>query len=267
MNKYKVPLRIDFAGGWSDCEIFTDRHCGYISNMTINTSFGKEGSGLASSSRDIIINYLKSVKNFPQKIDIMAEECYKLEKDFIMAGRQDIYSLVFGGFNCFRFYRNKYISQEKYKLPYSLSDEFSKRIVLFYRGDVRNGHNICKEISAKNKNKTFSLMKKLSKCGLQFAKELKRSNFIKCAFIMSKNWQIQKQLAVSISNPMVDSIYDFAIGNGAIGGKLSGAGGGGIFIFYSENKKLLEEKLKDKFKKGEIVPFEFQYRSVIELNA
>ncbi len=260
---HRASLRIDFAGGWSDSELFTNRYCGYVSSITIHTSFDKEGTGLSLSTRNSIVNYLKLVKNFPRKLDIMAEKCYKIEEDYLLPGRQDSYAIVFGGFNCFRFYKNTYVSHKDYKIPISVLEEFKKGLTLFHMGEKRNGKNICEDI-LKNDEKML-LMRKLAKYGLKFAKKLKIGNFVKCAYVMSENWEIQKQLASCISTPMVDKIYDFAIKNGALGGKLAGAGGGGVFIFYSENKNILERKLKDKFKKGQIIRYQFEYKSLKEI--
>jgi D-glycero-alpha-D-manno-heptose-7-phosphate kinase len=183
-----------------------------------------------------------------------------------MIGRQDQYALVYGGFNCFEF-------DAKGARPY-ISDilqhqliAFKERLLLLHTGISRNAQAIVEEVY--NNYQTpqgQEAIDKLAQYGVSFAKELKQENYDACGKIMHDNFMMQKQLAPSSSSPGIDEIYDFALENGAKGGKICGAGGGGAFVFYSDNPADLLQKIKTRFTNCFEIDFDFSYKNIKALN-
>jgi len=107
---------------------------------------------------------------------------------------------------------------------------------------------------------------KIGLYGLDFAKALFKSDFEACASIMEANFKAQKELAASTSNEYLDQMYEFALKNGALGGKICGAGGGGAFIFYCKEPDELKVKMKKQFVDCFEIDFEFEYSNIKQLN-
>lgn len=282
----KSPLRIDFTGGWTDIPYLIKGFGGYVSNVAISPlvllkngeldmGYYPRGTGLSTSTAVKIMemikdkgkkDYLKS-KN-PSQI---AEDLFILEnKDLNWAiGRQDMYSIANGGFNCFRFGQDG-----AQTVPMAISKEtleqLEKRLLLFYVGLSRLAQTIVEQVY-RNFNSGNSVAKKaltkIGKLGLEFSQKLEKGDLDGAGVLISENWQAQKELVPACSSQTIDEIYDFAMRSGAIGGKMCGAGGGGSFVFYSLDPIKLGQELEKKFKEGRILPFSFEYRNIIEINS
>jgi D-glycero-alpha-D-manno-heptose-7-phosphate kinase len=107
---------------------------------------------------------------------------------------------------------------------------------------------------------------KISAYGKQFYETFITGNFTECALIMEANFMAQKQLASATSNEYLDQMYAFAKENGAYGGKICGAGGGGAFIFYCEDPVTLKRAMKKNFVDCFEIDFEFEYSNIKALN-
>ena len=108
---------------------------------------------------------------------------------------------------------------------------------------------------------------RLSNCGYRFIRSLAENDFMSCAAIMEENWEAQKLLAKASTNDNLDAMYEFAKENGAYGGKICGAGGGGAFIFYCEDPQRLKQAMKKQFVDCFEIDFEFEYQDIKKLNA
>jgi D-glycero-alpha-D-manno-heptose-7-phosphate kinase len=279
----KAPLRIDFAGGWTDIPYLIDGRKGYVSNITISPlisltdidiNFGvyTPGSGISTSTSINLIRKIKSEEDFLEKnsLNQIAEKLVDLENYKLkwINGRQDAYSITYGGFNCFEFLKEG-VQKVDLDIKKENLEELEKRIILIYSGFSHDANRIVSQVykNYNSRNKKYGgALSTLSRCGLEFAKYLEKGNLDRCAELMSKNWQAQKELASKISNSKINKIYSFAINNGALGGKLCGVGGGGYFIFYSKNKKNLEKELIKNFPACHSIPFKFEYRNIKEIN-
>ena len=106
----------------------------------------------------------------------------------------------------------------------------------------------------------------LARLGKEFAIELRDKNYLRCAEILNLNFKAQIQLAPASTTDYLSEMYKYARGNGALGGKLAGAGGGGAFIFYCDDPAHLTKALKEKFTDCFELNFEFHYENIKELN-
>lgn len=277
----KAPLRIDFAGGWTDVPYIMDGKTGYVSNVAIrplveykggkfNFSGYPRGSGLSTSTAAKLLEMLNS-KNYnaePKSLVNIGEDLFNLENQELQwfIGRQDQYSIVYGGFNCFEF-------GEDYATPLSINiseeilEDFRSRLLLLHTSESRNAQvaveEVYKNYKTSNGQKALS---ELTTCGLEFTQALEKEEFDLCAEIIERNWEAQKLLAPSSTTPKLDEMYAHAKANGAYGGKLCGAGGGGAFLFYSHDVEKLKKSMKRRFVDAFEIDFEFEYRNIKELN-
>jgi cytidyltransferase-related domain len=278
---YRAPLRIDLSGGWADVPYIMHGKIGYVSNVAIrplieykgskfNFSGYPRGSGLSTSTAAKLLEMISS-KHYnveTRSLTSIAEDLFNLEnKELNWAiGRQDQYSIVFGGFNCFEFGDN-YAKPIGNPIPQDVLDEFRNGLLLVHSGASRNAQSAVEQVYQNHATPIGeAALEKISAYGKLFFETLEKRDFIGCAKIMEANFAAQKELAPATSNDYLDSIYQFALKNGAYGGKICGAGGGGAFIFYCKNPDSLKQLLKKQFVDCFEIDFEFEYKSIKELN-
>ncbi len=279
---YKAPLRIDLAGGWTDIPQLMQGNIGYVSNIAIkphvelkagvfNLGGYPRGSGLSTSTAVESLKMI-SAKNYnaeSKTLEQIAEDLYQFENKELnwLIGRQDQYAIVYGGFHCFEFNLN-YGKSLNIEIKDHSVDTFCSSVLLLHTGVSRNAQ-IAVEDVYKNYNTSNGIeaLKELAVCGKAFAIALSNDNYDECAEIMNRNFKAQKKLAASTSNEHLEEIYQFALNNGALGGKICGAGGGGAFVFYCKSdKKELLLKIKKKFSDCFELSFELEKRNIKELN-
>ncbi len=279
---YRAPLRIDFAGGWTDVPYIMGDKTGYVSNITIsplielkNGAFNfagyPRGSGLSTSTAAKLLEMI-SAKNYNSDSKTLAqisEDLFNLEnKELNWAiGRQDQYSIVKGGFSCWEFGKDYARPLDIDMAPETL-EKFRKNLVLIHTGASRNAQSAVEEVYQNHKTRSGQdALDKLAGYGREFPLALLENDFIRCAEIMEKNFRAQIQLASSSSNETLDRMYAFARENGAYGGKIAGAGGGGAFIFYCKNPARLISSMKEMFVDCFEISFDFHYQDIKRLNS
>ncbi len=278
---FKAPLRIDFAGGWSDVPYIMEGEKGFVSNVAIkplieykagkfNFSGYPRGSGLSTSTAAKLLEML-SAKNYnsdSKTLPTIAEDLFNLEnKELNWAiGRQDQYSIVYGGFNCFEFGAD-YAKPLNDELSKELLEKFRHNLLLLHTGVSRNAQLAVEQVYQNYKTpQGKEALKKIALYGKQFHETFVTGDFVACSRIMEANFMAQKQLAEATSNEYLDQMYNFAKENGAYGGKICGAGGGGAFIFYCEDPATLKRAMKKNFVDCFEIDFEFEYNNIKALN-
>ncbi len=211
------------------------------------------GSGLGSSSTLVvaIVKAFQEWLNLPLGEYDLAKLAWSIEReDLKMAGgRQDQYAAAFGGFNFMEFNGEKVlVNPLRIKKEYINELEFN--VLLYYTGTSRLSAKIIESQAqnAKNKNeKAIDAMHKLKKQSYDMKEALLTGQMYKMGELLNDGWENKKKMSSAISNPVIDNIYETAIKAGATGGKISGAGGGGFFMFYCPDNsryKVVEELLK-----------------------
>jgi D-glycero-alpha-D-manno-heptose-7-phosphate kinase len=198
-----------------------------------------QGSGLGTSST-IVVSLLGAFVEWLKlplgKYDI-AHLAYEIERiDLKMAGgKQDQYAATFGGINFLEFSANDKVIVNPLQLKSKVVNELEFSLLLYFTSTQRLSAGIINE-QVKNVNekntKSIEAMHNLKEQALQMKDALLREELSKFGEILHFGWQNKKQMAQSISNKLIDDIYQKAIDNGATGGKISGAGGGGFMFFY-----------------------------------
>ena len=166
----------------------------------------------------------------------IAQMAYEIERmDLGMAGgKQDQYSATFGGINFMEFYKDKVIVNPL-RIRDSYLDELAHNLVLYYSDTSRLSSQIIQkqQQNVLNDDKVaIEAMHQLKNQAVMMKEALLRGNLDEIGKILDFGWQFKKQMASGITNSSIDTIYATAMQNGATGGKISGAGGGGYMFFY-----------------------------------
>lgn len=198
-----------------------------------------QGSGLGTSSTivvSLIGAFVEWLKLPLGKYDI-AHLAYDIErKDLMMSGgKQDQYAATFGGINFMEFLANDTVIVNPLQLKDEILYELECNLLLYFTATQRLSATIINE-QVKNVNdkneKSIDAMHNLKEQAQQMKDNLLRGNLNKIGEILHFGWLNKKQIAHSISNNLIDSVYTKALEHGATGGKISGAGGGGFMFFY-----------------------------------
>lgn len=277
----KAPLRIDFAGGWTDVPHIMKGKKGFVSNAAIrplveykagkfNFSGYPRGSGLSTSTAAKLLEMLnsKTYNAEPKSLSNIGEDLFNLENEELQwfIGRQDQYAIVYGGFHCFEF-GDDYAKPLDLDIDRDTLDTLRQKLLLLHTSESRNAQLAVEEVyKYHNTENGQRAIAELVICGREFARALERKDFDACAQIIDRNWEAQKLLAPSSTTEKLDAMYAFAKANGALGGKLCGAGGGGAFLFFANDVDQLKKAMKQKFVDAFEIDFEFEYRSIKELN-
>ena len=201
------------------------------------------GTGLGSSSTFTVglLNTLNCYKGkFVSKDKLAKLACeVEIEKLGNPIGKQDQYGAALGGLNFIKFNQDGSVSHEPILMEGKTYKKLQKNLLMFYTGTTRSANTILAE-QTKNITSDDKARNLLKMCGL--AKDMKvaleNNDISSFGKILDEGWQLKKELASGIANPAIDEAYEIAMKNGALGGKLLGAGGGGFLLFYCEEEKL-----------------------------
>lgn len=205
------------------------------------------GSGLGTSSA-IVVAILKAfveLLKLPLGEYDVAHLAYEIERvDLNLAGgKQDQYAATFGGFNFIEFYSNDRVIVNPLRIRQWMKDELEESLVLFFTGTSRESANIIKDQIAstiENKKRNLEGMHQLKEVAYKMKEALLKGDVNGIAIELKNGWEAKKKTSKVISNPLIENIYLTAIQNGAIAGKISGAGGGGFMMFIVDPLKKLD---------------------------
>ena len=218
-------------------------------------------SGMGSSSA-FVVGLLNLLNNFFLKKSISKKNLtlkslfleQKILKETV--GSQDQTATCYGGFNSIKFFQSGDIKVTPIIKNSNALKDFSSRLFLIYTGIKRTSNNVAKTyVKQLRKNKRDSILEILEH--VKLAKNLlSNENFDDFGLLLNETWKIKKTLSSSVSSYKVDRIYNKGINNGASGGKLLGAGGGGFFLFYvpKDNQIFFIKNMRNFV----VVPVEFE---------
>ena len=202
------------------------------------------GTGLASSSAFTVglINLCNAYTDkYMNKQDIAELACHTEIVDLKEPiGKQDQYACACGGLNFIEFYKDGVVDVEKLYLMSNAYHSLEKNLLMFYTGQTRSAGSILAEQkkNTSNDEAKVNMLHKMVALSKDLKDELLKGNIDAMGEILHTGWMYKRELANGITNPDIDHYYNLAIENGASGGKLLGAGGGGFLLFYvKEDKK------------------------------
>jgi len=220
-------------------------------DISIMSDIPTGGSGLGSSSSLTVglLNAFYTYKGDSIDRDLLARkacliEIYKLHKPI---GFQDQYIAAYGGFRSFTFLgdedMNSCVYTDEIKLPSEKIRELESNLLLYWTNTTRSSSDILTEQKANIETKINEL-DKLQEFSKELYEELiMRQNVDFVGEALNKSWLVKQQLASNINNERIENMWKLAMGTGASGGKISGAGGGGFLLLYA--KKEVQNKIRE----------------------
>jgi len=209
------------------------------------------GTGLGSSGSftTALLKVLHAYnKNLVHPAELAAQACeIELGRLKEPIGKQDQYIAAYGGITCFKFLPDGRVEAWPLKLSAETRDNLDDNLLLFFTGYSRSASAILKEQDQKSKQADAGMIENLhfvKDLGLQSQRALEAGDLHEFARLMDVHWQRKKQRSGGMSNPKINEWYDLAMANGALGGKLIGAGGGGFLMFYVEDKVRLRHAMR-----------------------
>ncbi len=216
--------------------------------ITTLADIPSEGTGLGSSSSITVglLNAFYAYKGELVTAERLAREACRIEIGVLgrPIGIQDQYIAAYGGLEVFRFHKSHQVEVEPVSINGTERMELSSKLLLFFTDITRQSHTILSGQKANINSRLEELDRIKGYVGLT-KKAIEDGDFDQIGHILDQGWQEKKKLSPDITNPRIDELYDRALGADIIGGKISGAGGGGFLLLYCplRNQDKLREDL------------------------
>jgi D-glycero-alpha-D-manno-heptose-7-phosphate kinase len=209
------------------------------------------GTGLGSSGSftTALLHALHTMHNRVLTRQELAECACHLEIDILgePVGKQDQYIAALGGITAFHFDPSGAVCVEPLRLGSETLFNLEDNLLLFFTGYSRSASSILKDQDVRSRQSDRSMIENLhyvKELGCRSKHALERGDLREFAEIMHVHWEHKKRRSQAMSNSSIDEWYELARQNGALGGKLIGAGGGGFLMFYTENKTHLRHAMR-----------------------
>jgi D-glycero-alpha-D-manno-heptose-7-phosphate kinase len=157
-------------------------------------------------------------------------------------GKQDQYIAAYGGVTCFTFHPDERVEATPLEMPITSLHDLEDNLLLFFTGFTRSAGSILADQQTRSHGGDPDMLANLhyvKELGLRSQEALERGDTARFAELMHEHWRHKKRRSPAMSNPRIDGWYELGRRNGAIGGKLVGAGGGGFLMFYAEDHRRL----------------------------
>ena len=228
------------------------------------------GTGLGSSG-SFTTALLKALYAYRRRL-ILPNELAKLACEIEIdrlhepVGKQDQYIAVYGGITCLEFHPDDSVNAYPLPLSFNTLSELEDNLMLFFTGFSRKAGDILKDQVTRTQQDDASMVenlhetKELGRRSYKFLKEGKTADF---GDLLNAQWEHKKRRSGGMSNPQIDEWYALGRRNGALGGKLVGAGGGGFLLFYAEDHAHLRQAMSQAGLEEVRFHFDFEGTKVI----
>jgi D-glycero-alpha-D-manno-heptose-7-phosphate kinase len=211
------------------------------------------GTGLGSSSCYAVglLNAIHALKRDHLSLLELAEEDFTIEAEVLKhpIGKQDPYLAALGGLMVLDIGKDGVVKVRKANVSLEVADELNRNMLVFFTGQTRNAKEILAEQSksvAENEKSVMESMHYIKELGQEILEVVEDGNLDEVGKKFHAHWQHKKKISSKMTNPAFDKIYEAALATGALGGKISGAGGGGFFTFYVPgDQRALREKMRE----------------------
>ncbi len=215
-----------------------------------------EGSGLGSSS-SLTVGLLHTFYQYQGKLvthEQLAQQACEIEIDILKRpiGKQDQYIAAYGGMKAFKFCKNDTVEVIDINIESDPKRKLGSNLLLFFTQTTRKAATILEEQS-KNVMDKLEFHHKIKELAYDSLDGIAQLDINRIGDNLKINWSMKKQLASNVSNPDIDRMYDLAMEGGALGAKISGAGGGGFLLVYCERDK--QDKLRKSLREYRELPF------------
>ena len=217
-----------------------------MADMPSGTGLGSSGSFTTS----LLKAFHTHKKNLIQPAELAEQACdIEINRLKEPIGKQDQYIAAYGGITCFRFCTDGKVEAWPARISEETRYNLEDNLLLFFTGYSRSASGVLKEQDDKSRALDPDMIDNLHRVkelGLQSLQALESADLREFARLMDVHWQNKKKRSSVISSHEINGYYEYAMVNGALGGKLIGAGGGGFLMFYTEEKSRLRHAMREK---------------------
>jgi D-glycero-alpha-D-manno-heptose-7-phosphate kinase len=216
-----------------------------MADMPAGTGLGSSGSFTTA-----LLKALHTLKKNLVHAQELAEQACRIEIDILEepVGKQDQYIAAFGGITCFGFLPSDEVEARPLKIAVETLYDLEDNLLLFFTGYSRTASDVLREQDTKTRQADRDMIANLhfvKDLGLRSREALEDGHLPRFAELMNVHWEHKKRRSAKMSNDRIEQWYRLALGNGALGGKVVGAGGGGFLMFYAEDKARLRAAMRD----------------------
>ena len=214
-----------------------------LADIPSGTGLGSSGSFTTALLRALYAHQRRLVHT--QELAEMA--CFiEIDRLGEPIGKQDQYIAAYGGITSFNFNPDDTVTVEPLSISEETLHDLEDNLLLFFTGLSRNASSILEDQNKRTQESDMDMLNNLhvvKELGLRSRRALEDGDATLFGEIMHEHWEHKKQRSSGMSNPQIDEWYEFAVNNGAVGGKLVGAGGGGFLMFYARDRDRLKQKM------------------------
>jgi D-glycero-alpha-D-manno-heptose-7-phosphate kinase len=241
-------------GNWSDLTSLPGHNSGLEIPLAVLKDLGADfaadlflaseippGTGLGSSA-SVCVNLLKVITTYlrcPLSKYDLAERAYRITRVGLgrHVGKQDEYAAAFGGLNYIRFLKDGSVQVDALQLDPGVLSALQSNLMLFFTGAAHHSWDILADQEKSTRQpsgQTVEALHEVKEASALMKEALACGNLEHFGHLLDDAWQAKKRVSIHISNPRIDRLYDLALESGALGGKITGAGGGGFLLLYCE---------------------------------
>ena len=210
-------------------------------SITVTSDIPSRGCGLGSSSALTVglLNALYTYRGIEMSTETLAHQACEIEIDRLKQpiGKQDQYIAAYGGLRRIQFNKDESVHAQEIPVTPEIVARLEDNCALFYTGIQRRAETILHKQKRSANPQTLLQIKELVPAFYDVLVKGDEDRLCEIGYLLDRAWQLKRSLCDSISNPMLDTIYERATAAGALGGKILGAGGGGYFLFYVPTEK------------------------------
>jgi D-glycero-alpha-D-manno-heptose-7-phosphate kinase len=234
-----------------------------MADIPAGTGLGSSGSFLTALLKALHMLHRNLVH--PQEL---AEEACRIEIDILKepVGKQDQYISSFGGVTCFQFLQDDRVLAKPMQLKSDTLNNLEDNLLLFFTGYSRSASEILKDQNSRTQQKDRQMADNLhfiKKLGQESKEALLSGDLDQFAELMNVHWKHKKERSPGMSNERINEWYELGIRNGARGGKLIGAGGGGFLLFFADDRIRLRRAMGEASLQEVRFRFDFEGTKVI----
>jgi D-glycero-alpha-D-manno-heptose-7-phosphate kinase len=208
------------------------------------------GTGLGSSG-SFNVGLLRAIYAFKREhitAQTLAEEACHIELDLLKEpiGKQDQYIAAFGGLTCMDYAKDGQVAVSPLRIPREALHDLEDNLLMFFTGYSRSASAVLADQKARTEKDDGAMIENLhftKELGFSVRKALESGNTEEFARLMHQHWLHKKKRSSAITNDQISAWYEAGLANGALGGKLIGAGGGGFLLFYAQDRNALRKAM------------------------
>ena len=243
----------------------------YIELASMADIPGGTGLGSSGSFTTALLKALHAYqKNIVSPAELAEQACHiEIDRLGEPIGKQDQYIAAVGGITAFTFHQDGRVEYRPCQITEETLFGLEDNLLLFFTGYSRSASAILKDQNDKSKQNDTAMLDNLhftKDLGYQYLAALEGANLEEFARLMDVHWQRKKARSSGMSNERINDWYDHAMANGALGGKLIGAGGGGFLMFYAEDKTKLRHTMRGQGLQEVRFRFDFEGSKVVAQN-